>query len=280
MIQFLQSLVGAGQPASTRTVVGHPGSIELKDAEYLRASKTRLAALHHLYNRYKETPHALKIRAVYEKTKNIHDYLSSRDRVHELELFHIQHTEHFINTFRVIIDLHHQNHKQPKRKSNAPPRRKPRTEGFFERIASKLTGRSADAYDKVDMVKSFVSQDSPEQAAKRNYKTTIPALSVPDVLINTYAKIPYVKEDVAEGFPSKEIGYTATPQEKLDFLQYISARMPVENISYVGNAHVSIPNSRGTVSTGLVPVIHWEGFLYAINLNDYRLFPVRIYRKP
>jgi hypothetical protein len=49
-------------------------------------------------------------------------------------------------------------------------------------------------------------------------------------------------------------------------------------MSYVGNAIVNIPNNNGTYPTGYVPVIHWKGFLYVINLNDYRLFPVKMQR--
>lgn len=271
MIQFLQSLVGPEKSTSTRTVVGQPGSFDLKEAEYMKASKTRLTALYHLTERYKDTHHEQKIRSVYNKTKEIHDYLVARSRMHELELFHLQHTDHFINTFTVIINVHRQNHKPAK----AAPRSRVKKESFFRKLFS---GKGKNlAYDKIDMIRPLSSHEGFSQSQAS--KSEVPGLTVPDISINTYAKIPYVKEDIAEGIPSREIAFTSTPQEKLAFLQYISERLGLENITYVGNAEVSVPNSNGTVSKGLVPLIHWQGFSYALNLNDYRIFPVRMYRK-
>ena len=51
------------------------------------------------------------------------------------------------------------------------------------------------------------------------------------------------------------------------------------DISYVGNALVQIPGVNGDGAAGYAPVINWKGYMYALDLNDYRLYPVRIYRK-
>ena len=113
MIKLMRSLFGIGGSSNKRTVLGKSISVDLKDVEYIKDSSNRLSTLHELYTRYRGTPHEQKIKIVYEKTKNIHNYLVTRNRLHELELFHIQNTEHFINTFTVIMDVHQEYNASP-----------------------------------------------------------------------------------------------------------------------------------------------------------------------
>lgn len=274
MMQFFRSLFGFGGSSGTRTVVGHHvPPVDIKDVGYLTASKARLDTLFHLYNRYKNTPHYPKIKSVHQKTKIIHEYLVARNRLHELELFHIQNTEHFINTFTVIMDAYesqHGIHPDPAKKGS-----KGRT--ILSSMRQESRRKAAYVEKPTEMIKPVGRQEI--SALRKEAGSEVPELSVPDVLINTYARIPYVEEGNVEGLPAGEIGFTSTEEEKEAFLQYVSARLGIKDLSYLGNALVHIPNSDGTYPTGLVPIIHWEGFLYALNLNDFRVFPVRIYRK-
>ncbi len=111
MIKFVRSLFGLNGSSSKRAVAGASISMDLQEVAYINDSNHRLAALLNLYKSYKETLHGDKIKKVYEKTKQIHDYLISKKRVHELEIFHIRNTDNFINTFALIIEVHHR-HKQ------------------------------------------------------------------------------------------------------------------------------------------------------------------------
>lgn len=265
MIEFMRSLFGLG--GSTRTVVGHSHSIDLKDVAYIKDSKARLTALHHLNKRYRGTTHEPKIRAVYEKTKAIHSYLVSKKRLHELELFHLQNTEHFINTYSVIMDAFEQRHDGPPGSAKGDP--------FFRKFATVNGKRPGEAYSQTEMVQPENRSETADTTDKDRLE--VPRLSVPDILINTYTNIAY--EEAVDDLPAAEIGFTSSEPEKEMFLQHISARLGIDDISYVGNALVNIPNSNGSSPTGLVPVIHWKGYLYALNLNDYRLFPVKVYRK-
>lgn len=264
MIEFMRSLFGLG--GSTRTVVGHSHSIDIKDVAYIKDSKARLTALHHVYKRYRGTPHEPKIRAVYEKTKAIHSYLLSKKRLHELELFHLQNTDHFINTYSVIMDAYEQGHEGTEGRRKGEP--------FFSRSGS-VNGRRPAESSQTEMVKPEISAGAANAGDKGRIEA--PKLSVPVILINTYSNVPY--EEADDDLPAAEIGFTSSEPEKEIFLQHVSARLGIDDISYVGNALVNIPNSNGSSPTGLVPVIHWKGYLYALNLNDYRLFPVKIYRR-
>lgn len=270
----MRSLFGLSGSSKRRTVLGKKLSIDVKEVEYIRESNIRLNTLHDLYNRYRGTPHAQKIKLVYEKTKKIHNYLAAKNMVHELELFHIQNTEHFINTFSVIIDVHQEYHGVARPASRAElnnevvllnndkpekVKRKEKTPGLPEMIRPLNNQRK--------VINTEASQQN------------VPSLSVPEITINTFAKIPFRKEEVADGALFNEIGFTSMPQEKEDFLRSISAHLGMEGITYVGNALVNIPNSNGTNPTGMVPIISWGGFLYAVNLNDFRIFPVKFYRK-
>lgn len=264
MIKFVRSIFGLSESADNRTVIGTAPDLDLKSVSYIKDSNARLTELSHLQTRYKGTPHELKIKAVYDKTKTIHTYLVSKKRVHELELFHLQNTEHFINTFSVIMDVHQKQQEDNWSQAN----RKVRVSGLPEKSQPIKNKQNQEAYNKIEMVMpvDFIGAG-------------IPQLGVPEIYIDTSAKILYYKEDGSGNLISREIGYTAPEMEKESFLQYVSACLGIGGISYMGNALVTIQNNNGLQPTGLVPIIRWEGFLYALNLNDYRLFPVKINRK-
>lgn len=271
MIAFMRSLFGLNSSSGKRKVVGNALAIEAKDVGQLQASNTRLSDLHQLYSRYRGTPHAHKIKMVYDKTKTIHDYLISRNRVYELALFHIQHTEHFLSTFSTILDVHlgHPAASAGARTAEAAP-------AMPNQLTREERNRQKEkSYPKLEMVRPPAGQ----MVMGKQQEGGVPHLSVPEIIISTYATIPYVKEEVANGKIIHQIGYASTPREKEAFLQYLAASLSFHDFSYAGNALMSMPNSNGTQSSGMVPVIHWAGYLYAVNLNDYRLFPVKMYRK-
>ena len=272
----MRSLFGVSGSSKGRAVIGSSVSnvsIDLKDVEYIKDSSARLATLYDLYKRYKGTPHEQKLKAVWEKTSSIHSYLIAKNRVHELELFHIQHTEHFINTFTVIIDVFLKHDEI----AAASSKIETRAQTLFNKLKEERINRRDKYFNQTEMVKPMNGQRS--FFGTDESKTDVPILSVPEITINTYTKIPYRKEHTTGVSIPNEIGFTSTPQDKEIFLLYISAQLGIENVSYVGNAMVNIPNSNGTNPTGFVPIIHWEGFLYAVNLNDYRIFPVKMSRK-
>ncbi|AHM58666.1 hypothetical protein D770_01960 [Flammeovirgaceae bacterium 311] len=281
MTNFFRSLFGLGGSSKRRVVVGNRVDLDVKDVEYVNESNIRLTTLYNLYKLYKGSLHENKIKLVWEKTKNIHDYLVGKNRLYELELFHLQNTEHFINTFTVIIDVHRQHQGNPLSipVSHSQTEQKPASPA-----ETLLRAFKADNHRKLEkpghqteMVRPAVNGGMFGQAEKT--ATDVPRLSVPEININTFARLTYTSNSTSGGPADKEIGYTSTPQEKETFLLYIAARMGIRNITYVGNALVNIPNSNGTNPTGMVPIIHWDGFLYAINLNDFRLFPVKVFRK-
>lgn len=267
MVNFLRSLFGAGEPVEEESLPGGMDNGHPKNHDYAELSEIRLNALHHLYTRYKRTPHGPKIKAVYEKTESIHQYLVSRGKVQELELFHIRKTEHFLNTFSAIIAHHQQNtHSRPSSRNGS------QAESMFR----KFIRRKEKGKQKVEMVRPEDSKG--RSLLEKSQEASIPELRVPDVLINSFATLVY-ETDPGEGQAAREIGFTSSEEEKETFQQYVSAHLGIEPLTYMGNALLTIPNSNGSSPTGLVPIIYWEGFLYALNLNDFRLFPVKMYRK-
>lgn len=274
MMKFMRSLFGGGGSSNTRRVVGRSVPVDVKNVEYLAESTARLTTLYTLYKRYKGTPHEEKLKSAHDKTKAIHEYLVSRDRVHELELFHLQNTDHFISTFTVILDVHQQHNMTPLQiaRVETAPEQVYKSTSVTEKI--KKLEKSVNG---VEMVRPINSQTAYFQ--KQEFNPEIARLTVPEISINTFAKIPYNRGNAAEGASAAEIGFTSTPLEKEAFLSFVATQLGIKNLSYAGNALVSIPNSNGSNPTGLVPIIHWEGFLYALNLNDFRLFPVKSFRK-
>ncbi|WP_146153555.1 hypothetical protein [Adhaeribacter arboris] len=268
----MRSLFTRSEASEDRIVVGTKPDVDVKEVTYVRDSKARLKELHHLCNRYKGTPHEVKIKAVYEKTQTIHDYLEGKKRGYELEIFHLRNTDHFINTFTVILDVFLQ-----RENIAASPYRNGRTTSLPEKSRAFKNKHNLEEYRKIEMVRA-ISPPGPiftPGTPERN----IPQLTIPDISIDTSAKLLYYKEDAAGNLISREIGYTSSDLEKEGFLQYVSTCLGIRNVAYMGNALLSIFNNNGSQPTGLVPIVHWEGFLYALNLNDFRLFPVKISRK-
>lgn len=265
MIDFLCSFFRLKGASGKRKVVGGPETIQIKDLPYIKDSNKRLTALQELYNKYRSTPYAPKIKAVYDKTKRIHTYLVSRGRGHELELFHLQHTEHFLNTFSVIINVHQQHDSTPatavpgKRKVLTNPFRNERKEVAEARRQNSETSRQ-------------VLADIQET------KTEVPRLALPVITLNTYSRIVYLKENTPDGITPHVIGYTSGPEEKEAFVNYVSERLGMEDITYIGNTMVYLPGQAKSHAPELVAVIHWNGTSYILGLEDDRLYPVRLFR--
>jgi hypothetical protein len=288
MIKYVWSFLGFSGSTSGRKVVGAKAPADPKDGVYIKSSNARLTTLHQLVARYKGTPHEQKLKTVFEKTRNIHAYLVGKKRPQELELFHLQHTDHFINTFTVIIDVHQRQQAGPLPPFLQPEgtvRPGPETNGeakasaLLRKFEAESMRRKSEGSKAPEMVKPLPNQGA--YAGTLELRTKVPTLTDPDIAIDTYSKVIYLREDSGKGLIAHEIGFTSTQEEKEAFVLYVSACLGINalGISYVGNGVVSIPNSNGSTPTGYVPIIHWKGYTYALNLNDFRLFPVRIHRR-
>lgn len=270
MINYVRALLGLNKASHNRTIVGKQVYMDVKEAGYIKDSNTRLTHLFNLYKRYQVTLHAPEIKAVYEKTKYIHSYLVAKQSVHALELFHIQHTDHFLNTFGLIIDVH---------QSNDPNKHTP-VENLTEAalvlkhpLHKKFNGRAESA--------SIPTRAKPpgqteyfEWAEERG--TKIPRVGVPEIAINPNAKILYTKAGSSFKENTNEISLHATEEEKKIFLLHLTDVLGVQNISYIGNALMNMPDSGGSCLTAYVPIISWKGNCYAFRPVDYRLFPVKV----
>ena len=309
MINFFRRLFGYGSSTGYRTVAGAPAAPFANEAEYLRNSTKRLSTLHELYLKYKNTPHGPKLQTVLEQTKKIHGYLVTKKRLHELELFHLQHTDHFINTFSVIIEVYLR-HAAPVVVTTAPvPQKaaapsgplpapqpspsqpKPRLQRrvsqrpFEEKVEDVLrkieseTMRGINTAQKVtEMVRRVAGQAPafmPPSPATSLGKAA--ALSVPVVAIDTFSRIYYVRELEGEGTVRGEIGYTSTDEEKENFLLHISSRLGIDRslLTYKGNTILAIPGG----PTAYMPVVHWKDCAYVITMHDYRVFPVKTHQR-
>ncbi|MFD2247956.1 hypothetical protein [Pontibacter ruber] len=294
---WLRSFFGLSDSSENRTVVGNAVNTDAADAHYIRDSNARLHALQNLCNRYAGTPHAAKLQQVFEKSKYIHRYLLSKKRAQALELFHLQHTDHFITAFTVILDVHQQHlahahepvREQP-RATQAQPKAQPSTvgtdapfeakvESMLKKIESETIKGIYTAHKVTEMVKRVAGQAPFVQSDV--LRPPMPAVTVPIVAIDTYSKISYVRQKAAGFTMSGEISFTSPPQDIEAFLSHLSARLGIDKstLSYHGNALLVIPDGKGPSPEKCVPIIHWQGCAYAINLNDYRLFPVRTYKR-
>ncbi|PKV76060.1 hypothetical protein [Pontibacter ramchanderi] len=308
MMGFFRSLFGMGQE-NTRTVVEHPGAADARAMQYIRASNARLNALHKLYERYQHTPHAEKLLAVFEKTKLVHNYLVTRKRIQELELFHVQNTEHFINTFTTVINVHERHIKdsyiperekpkplsqvqKPRPVGQAPQRSAPqpqpvnpgqpfesKVEQVLKRIESETIKGIYTAQKVTEMVKRVANQAP--IAPPDVMQAKVPALAVPVIAIDTYSRVFYSPELEGGGTMSREIAFTSSDTDKEVFLQHVASKLAIEKgeLSYIGNTMLAIPDTKGPSPARHVPIVHWRGFPYAVSLMDYRLFPVRMHRK-
>ncbi|CAN5776079.1 hypothetical protein BH24BAC1_BH24BAC1_06520 [soil metagenome] len=292
MIKYVWTFLGFGGTASERKVVGGNTPVDGKEVAYYRESSARLEALHRLVVRYRGTPHEPKLKAVFDKTRTIHAYLVGKKRPHELELFHVQHTDHFINTFTVILDVHQSHQAVPLPPFPPPlpppppvvsPRTETRTESkadvLLKRFEAERVRKSAEPAKQPEMVRPLSGQG--QLVDTLDSRMEVPRLAVPAISIATYSNIIYLREHNTEGQVAHEVGFTSTNEEKGAFLLHVSARLGlnVMGMAYYGNALMTIPNSSGSTPTGYVPVINWKGCTYALNLNDYRLFPVKVPRR-
>ncbi|WP_210465329.1 hypothetical protein [Rufibacter roseolus] len=271
MMDFVRSLFGMKEEGR-RAVAGATADFGMEEITYIKESNRRLTLLQELSSRYKATPQAAKMKAVYEKTRNIHTYLVARKKVHELEMFHLKNTDHFINTFTAILDVH-QKHDQLSQAASASG----------NKVEEMVQNSRADRMKRLEKMANLPDQVKPISNPVKFYnageaKAAVPRLYLPDISINTVEKVTYYTDGKSEELVPREVGFTSSKDQKEAFQNHLTARLGLKDVSFVGNALVTIPNNNGITPTGIVPVIHWEGYLYAINLNDYRLFPVRIYR--
>lgn len=293
MIKYVWTFLGMGGTATERKVVGESAPVGQREVTYIRDSNARLNALLQLVNRYRGTAHEPKLKAVFEKTRTIHAYLVGQKRPHELELFHVQHTDHFINTFTVIMEVHQSHQAIPLPPFPPPPPPPPppvaatngerkaesKADVLLKRFEVERTRRNAEAGKVPEMVRPLSGQG--QQVDTIDMRAQVPRLSVPAISIATYSKIIYLREHNTKGLMAPEVGFTSTNEEKGAFLLHVSARLGINvvGMAYYGNAIVTIPNCNGSTPTGYVPIIHWKSCTYALNLNDYRLFPVKIQRR-
>lgn len=262
MIQWVRSVLGFDEVPGKRTVLGKPVHVDLKEAQYVQNSDSRLKLLQTLCNQYKGTPHEFKINQVYEKTKNIHAYLIDQKKATALEVFHLQNTDHFINTFALIRATHVKNK------------------------VAKPVAIETDENSTGNPVIGKAGQGSYTRAYKAprtNVNATpVPAadLAIPAIAIDTFSRINYVRFGAGGDLSTHEIGFTSSYQDKEYFLATIATRVGIykPDITYVGNTQVLLTDTTSSGQPSYVPVINWRGSMYAVNLSDYRLFPVRINR--
>lgn len=306
MFNFFRSLFGFGRPSGYRTVAGAPATPATKEATYLRNSTIRLNTLQELYNKYKFTVHAPKLEAVFEKTKAIHYYLKSRQRLHELELFHVQHTDHFISTYKTILEAHLRHSPPPMQARPMPknvasptrpkPQPKPqrqqpqpvgtpfeeKVEVVLRKIEEETIKGLHTAHKVTEMVRRVAGQAPMWPAVPPESLPTNPlALSLPSISIDTFSKISYAQVQEGNGKVWREIGFTSADDEKAAFVEHVAGRLGIstEKLVYMGNTVLAVPGGHGRGQAMYAPVLNWNGCAYALNLQDYRLFPVRTYRR-
>ncbi len=268
MMDFMRSLRGLKDETATRQVVGGaPVGFGLQEVEFIKSSNLRLSLLQDLANRYGATPHATKLKQAYQKTKSIHSFLVTKKKVHVLEMFHLQHTDHFIATFTIILETYLDHNPVPRQTSASSA----------GQASSPTPRRVAKAQDLPEMIKPLKTHGQFFHGTES--RAPVPRLYAPDISINTFENITFLHENAEGQLVAHHVGATSSPEEKDVFLQHVSSRLGLAQLTYVGNAHLTIPNSSGITPTGMVPIIYWEGFRYAVNLNDYRLFPVGVFRK-
>lgn len=264
MSGFWRSVFGMKNVADQRRVAEDAARVPLKDLPYVQESKQRLEALQHLCYRYHSTPYADQIKAVLEKTKRIHTYLLEKQKSNELEVFHLQYTDHFISTYAAIIQAHvGEQHKS----------RKATRAGAAVRKVASLLFRSDRKEVKAARQKN---QEVSERALQdlTSARSTVPRLTLPQIAINTYTKITYLLADDPDNIKTREIGFTSSPEHKEFFLNYLTEHLGIHDLSYVGNALLYLPSGNQANMPEMTPIIHWNDTLYAVCLTHFRLYPV------
>jgi hypothetical protein len=262
-----------GLSSYDRKVLGNPVNFDLKDIELIRNSNARITALQNLMYRYKKSIQEPKFKLVFEKTKKIHHYLLSKNRIHELELFHIQNTDHFLSTFNVIMDVH----LSPKDMSAEHSR--PEIIDIVNKARESKKFGNPSGNQNPSIGKTSPVNDQYQKT--ENLTIEIPLLSVPDISLNTLTKVKYKRKIKTNEFEERDIGFFSNKEDKDTFLLNVATilNIPIEDLAYVGNAMVNIHNSKNPNVSEYAPILHWKGFMYALNLIDYRLFPVTMQRK-
>jgi hypothetical protein len=283
MIKFVRSLFGLNGSTANRTVLGThtTTNFDLQEVAYIKDSNNRLSALATLQKKYKGTRHEDMFRQVHEKTKRIHWYLVSRKRIHELELFHIRNTDNFLSTYTLIIDVHKRH-----QESNFPvldiepepiPRKEPPVQKPLSTVdTTKPSFPKGELFDIVEKVKQRSKPAAVVYALEAG--TMVPTLGIPEVSINSVARIYYTRENTPGKQVALEVSFVSSQQEKDNFQFYVSERLGMKDIYYVGNARIKLPDSSGQEQEDTVPVFYLRNFLYAINLQDFRMYPVKINR--
>jgi len=258
--KLLHLLFGLHGITGNRTVAGSAEGDHIKSLPYIQDSHRRLAALGTLCSRYKGSRHAQRLKAVLDKTQQIHAYLVERKRVHELELFHVQYTDHFLAAFSVIADAHERHNG----KIGAVPAAAAKNGTWDSNERTRYRQVVQAAPQRHQQVKKVAVDLTLSEAE-------VPKLHLPQIAINTYSKIVYRQDAV-------EIGFTSTAEEKEAFEAYVAAQFGIADITYVGNALVYMPAQANARSAEMLPVIHWHGAPYVLLLEEARLFAVRTYR--
>jgi hypothetical protein len=231
MINFVRSLFGLNGSTSTRKVIGSTASFDPQEVNYIKDSNKRLNALLDLQKKYKGTAHEARLKLVLEKTKKIHWFLVSKKRVHELELFHIRNTDNFISTYALIIDVH-QRHKENAfhaleieakvAQAKAIETQKPAAEASLPKAEQAANGSKGELFEIVEKIKQRNKQTSSVNAITLG--TEVPRLAIPEVYINTVAKIFYHKENTPGKQVAHEISFVSSQQEKDAFQAYVAER--------------------------------------------------------
>jgi hypothetical protein len=282
MIKFVRSFFGLNGPSTKRAVIGSTNnSFDLQQVAYIKDSTNRLATLLDLSKKYKGTAHEENIKKVHEKTKKIHSFLVSKRRIHELELFHIQNTDHFINTFSLIIEVHHSHKESAFAALEVEPEvasiKEPVVQAPLPKVESSNGKNKGELFEIAEKVRQRSKQGSVIYAEEAG--TQVPTLAVPEVSINTIAKVFFHKEDTSGKPVPYEISFVSTQEEKEAFQAFVSARLGLKDIYYVGNASINLSHVKSSSPKEMAPVIYWGKNLYALTLQDYRMFPVTINRK-
>lgn len=265
MMQFLRWLRDWSSAGGNRTVAGRQETLDPREASYIRDSNARLDALFRLYRKFRGTAQEAQMKSVYEKTKKIHDYLIARKRIQELELFHIQYTQHFISTFTLILEAYQTRQPVPR----AAPAAVAAARAYAGQELPAKPGKQLPPESK--SLNGLAGSSPPEGT-----RTQIPRLAVAEIRLNPQARIAYQAETSGSRPAFREIGPHSPEADKQAFLAYLSESLGIGKASYLGNALVNIPDSQDLPPTGLVPVIRWQGNTYALHLDQRRLFPVCI----
>jgi hypothetical protein len=154
-----------------------------------------------------------------------------------------------------------------------------KVEDVLKRIESETIKGIYTAQKVSEMVKRVANQAPGGQPDV--FRAQAPAIAVPAVAIDTYSRVHYANEMPSGGTVSREISFTSSEEDKNAFVQHVSYRLGLNKaeLSYIGNAMMAIPDTKGPSPARYVPVIHWRGFPYVLSLLDYRLFPVRMHRQ-